>query len=126
MLTFVDSGFFLLYIRDVKRNMIKKAAINDIVAKIADTAKPRRIILFGSYAQEKADENSDLDLLVVVDETDLPKHKRARAIRKRLWGLTDIPKDIVVYTQSEIDEWKGVKSSFISSVLEHGKVLYEN
>lgn len=106
--------------------MIGKAAINDIVTKIASAAKPRRIILFGSYAQEKANENSDLDLLVVVDETDLPKHKRAREIRRHLWGISDIPKDIIVYTQSEIDEWKGVKSSFISSVLEHGKVLYEN
>lgn len=106
--------------------MIQKRKINEIVNKIARVIHPRKIILFGSYAVEKQNEESDLDLLVIVESADLPQHKRARAIRKHLWGLTDIPKDIVVYTEKEIQEWRKVKSSFISSILEYGKVLYEN
>jgi predicted nucleotidyltransferase len=106
--------------------MIEKVKIDEIVNKIASVIKPKRIILFGSYAVEKANDESDLDLLVVVEDIDLPQHKRARGIRKHLWGITDIPKDIIVYTEKEIKEWQGVKSSFISNVLEYGKVVYEN
>jgi hypothetical protein len=43
-----------------------------------------------------------------------------------LWGITDIPKDILVYTQKEIDEWKEVEEAFITSITKRGKVLYEN
>ena len=106
--------------------MLEKVTLNKIVTTIANAVKPKKIILFGSYANGKANDESDLDLLVVVDKTDIPKYKRARAIRKHLWGMTDIPKDIVVYTQKEIDEWVGVQSSFISDILKYGQVLYEN
>lgn len=106
--------------------MIEKVKINEIVGKIARVINPKKIILFGSYALEKANDESDLDLLVVVENSDVPQYKRARAIRKHLWGMSDIPKDIIVYTENEIKEWQGVKSSFISNILEYGKVIYEN
>lgn len=106
--------------------MIEKVKIDEIVNRIARVINPRKIILFGSYAVEKANDESDLDLLVVVEDTDLPIYKRARTIRKHLWGISDIPKDIIVYTEKEIKEWQGVKSSFISNILEYGKVVYEN
>jgi predicted nucleotidyltransferase len=106
--------------------MIEKVKIDEIVNRIARVINPRKIILFGSYAVEKANDESDLDLLVVVEDTDLPLYKRARAIRKHLWGISDIPKDIIVYTEKEIKEWQGVKYSFISNILEYGKVIYEN
>ncbi len=106
--------------------MLEKVKINEIVTRIANAVKPKKIILFGSYARDNADAESDLDLLVVVDHTDMPKYKRARSIRKHLWGMTDIPKDIIVYTDREVKEWAGVPFSFISNILEYGKVLYEN
>lgn len=106
--------------------MIEKIKIDKIVRTIANAIKPKRIILFGSYASGRANDESDLDLLVVVDDAPTPPHKRARAIRKHLWGIIDIPKDIVVYTERELKEWEGVKSSFISNILEYGKVVYEN
>lgn len=106
--------------------MLERIKINEIVNKIAGAVRPKKIILFGSYAQKKATEDSDLDLLVVVDKTDVPKNKRAGAIRKHLWGMTDTPKDIIVYTEQELNEWAGVKASFVSDILKHGKVLYEN
>jgi len=47
--------------------MIEKVKIDEIVNKIASFINPKRIILFGSYAVEKANDESDLDLLVVVE-----------------------------------------------------------
>lgn len=106
--------------------MIAPKKIDEIVKKIAISCKPEKIIIFGSYAYGYPSENSDLDLLVVVKDDKQPRHKRARGIRKNLWGMTDISKDIIVYTQDEINEWKEVEEAFITSVMRRGKVVYEN
>ncbi len=99
--------------------------IEKILKIIVDKYKPDKVILFGSYAYGHPSKDSDLDLLVVKD-SNLPRYKRAREIRKHLWGITDIPKDIIVYTQKEIDDWVDVKEAFITNIVEKGKILYEN
>ena len=106
--------------------MITQKQIGEIVDRIAINYKPERIILFGSYAHGIPTEYSDLDLLVVVKKSEQPRYKRAREIRKHLWGITDLSKDILVYTQEEIDEWKTVEEAFITSIMKKGKILYEN
>ncbi len=98
--------------------------IDKIIQLIIGNYKPEKIILFGSYAYGKPSGNSDLDLLIVKDSK-LPRYKRAREVRKYLWGVTDLPKDIMVYTQAEIDEWQGVEEAFITQVVKNGRVLYE-
>lgn len=42
--------------------------IQGIVQKIVDRFRPKKIILFGSYAYGKPQEGSDLDFLVVVPQ----------------------------------------------------------
>ncbi|MBU0599590.1 nucleotidyltransferase domain-containing protein [bacterium] len=105
--------------------MITHEQIEEITGRIRDNYEPEKIILFGSYADGHPTEDSDLDILVVKNSL-LPRYKRAREVRKYLWGITDIPKDILVYTQKEIDDWKEVKEAFITGVIKKGKVLYEN
>lgn len=105
--------------------MTSKKQIEEIVRRIAENYKPKKIILFGSYAYGHPTKGSDLDLLVVKN-TDLPRYKRAREIRKYLWGISEIPKDIIVYTQREIEDWKNVKAAFITEVMRKGKILYED
>ena len=105
--------------------MISKEQISEICLKIVQNIKPYKVILFGSYVTGNNNEDSDLDL-IIVKETNLSKHQRAREIRKYLWGITDIPKDILVYTEKEINDWKNVKQAFITSVLINSKILYEN
>lgn len=105
--------------------MITQKQINKILKIIIDKYQPEKIILFGSYAYGYTNKDSDLDLLIVKDSK-LPRYKRAREIRKYLWGIADIPKDIIVYTQKEIDDWSEVKEAFITTIVKMGKVLYEN
>jgi predicted nucleotidyltransferase len=38
--------------------------------------QPDRIYLFGSQASGQADPGSDIDLLLVLPESDLPRHRR--------------------------------------------------
>jgi len=106
--------------------MITQEQIEEIAKRIASYHNPEKIILFGSYAYGIPTEDSDLDLLVVVESGEQPRYKRAREIRKCLWGIAEVPKDIFVYTQEEIDEWKEVEEAFITSIVKRGRVLYED
>jgi predicted nucleotidyltransferase len=106
--------------------MIQQNEIAQLSQKIIDLIHPEKIILFGSYAYGIPTRESDLDLLVIVKSSNEPRYKRAREIRKHLWGSTSFAKDILVYTESEIAEWRNVKEAFITSIIEQGKVLYEN
>lgn len=103
--------------------MIGREKIAEIVNKIASGYNPDKIILFGSYATENPNEDSDLDLFVIKD-TDLPRPQRAVQVRKMLYGSM-IPIDLIVYTPKEIDESKENRFSFVYEVLNSGKILYE-
>lgn len=103
--------------------MIGKDKINEIIQKITNNYSPEKIILFGSYANGKPDKDSDLDILVVKD-TDLPRHQRSHEVRKLLFHSM-IPMDILVYTKKEFEEEQKNKYSFIYSVIKNGIVLYK-
>jgi len=104
--------------------MIEKNKIDEIVQSIVAGFSPEKVILIGSYAAGNPTKDSDLDLLIV-KETDKPKHYRSFDIRKSLIG-TLIPMDILVYTPNEFNEEKCKDSSFISNVLKTAKVLFDN
>lgn len=103
--------------------MIELNKINDIVNRIAFGFNPDKIILFGSYAAGNPNSDSDIDLLIIKD-TDLPKHKRSFDIQKSLRGSM-IPLDILVYTQKEFEQEQHNKYSFLSSAIKTSKILYE-
>jgi predicted nucleotidyltransferase len=103
--------------------MIDSNKIDDVVNRIAYGFNPDKIILFGSYAAGSANNDSDIDLLVIKD-TDLPKHKRSFDIQKSLRGSM-IPMDILVYTQKEFEQEQQNKYSFLSTAIKTSKILYE-
>ncbi len=103
--------------------MVTKEQIDGIVNRIVENYHPEKIILFGSYAYGTPSEDSDLDLLIIKD-SNLPRYKRGREVRKYLRGLK-LAIDLVVYTNEEVQKWSDVRTSFITTVVEKGKVLYE-
>ena len=105
--------------------MITQTEIKDIVNKIATGYQPEKIILFGSYAQKNASENSDLDLFIV-KKTDEPRYKRCTTVWKQLEGNRfPFPVDLIVYTPLEVETEKNNKFSFVYEVLKTGEVVYE-
>lgn len=102
--------------------MVTQEQIDEIKRRIVENIKPEKIILFGSYAEGNPKKASDLDLLIVKD-SNLPRYKRGKEVRKYLRGLK-IAVDLVVYTKDEIQKWSNVKTAFITTVMEKGKVLY--
>lgn len=103
--------------------MIDETKIKNIVNRIANKYHPEKVILFGSYAKGNYTNDSDLDLLIIKD-TDLSKQKRNFEIYKLLRGSM-VPIDILVYTQSEFDEEKLNKFSFLHSAIKTSKIMYE-
>jgi len=102
--------------------MVTQEQIDEIKRRIVENIKPEKIILFGSYAEGNPKEESDLDLLIVKDSY-IPRYKRGREVRKYLRGLK-VSIDLIVYTKDEIQKWSNVKTAFITTVMEKGKVLY--
>jgi len=97
--------------------------LDRITQKLVMTLNPEQIILFGSYAYGEPTEDSDVDLLVIVSQSDEPRYRRARQAYKVLRGI-GIPKDILVMTRAEVERKANVPSSLINQVLSQGKVLY--
>ena len=87
----------------------------------------REVWLFGSHAYGKPTEDSDVDLLVIVEQSTLSKFVRMKNIRKRLGKYNfNFSKDVFVYTLEEIEEWKNVSQAFVTTALNEGKIMYEN
>ncbi len=103
--------------------MIESTKINDILTRIATTFNPDKIILFGSYAVGNANEDSDLDF-ILIKETDLPKQRRGLEVRKLFYRIA-IPMDFKIYTSKEFNDELNNKYSFLNTALKDSKVLYE-
>src|SRR5271157_5952616 len=95
--------------------------ISDIVDRIRSVANPRKIVLFGSRARGDHRPDSDIDLLVIEDST-LPRHRRAIPIYTALADLpSEMEIEVVVYTPAEVEDWRGASAAFVTTALREGK-----
>lgn len=100
-----------------------KEKLPEVIDRVVKTFDPERIILFGSYASGKPSPDSDVDLLVVMENGERPAQRSARIARV----LLDIPfpMDILVRTPEELQYRLSIGDYFIREILEQGQVLYE-
>jgi uncharacterized protein len=90
-----------------------------------------KIILFGSVADGRIHEDSDLDLLLIMDTDYLPKtykerieyrleiQRKVRPIAKR------IPIDLLIYTRIEYEMLTENMNAFMREIHDFGRVVYE-
>jgi hypothetical protein len=102
---------------------IPEGLLEEIVERLKEGLHPDKIILFGSHAYGKPNDDSDIDLLIVLPESDEPGYRRARKAYGCLWGLT-APAEFVVATQQEIERASRVPASLLNQAVQRGKVLY--
>ena len=86
---------------------------------------PEKIYLLGSYAWGKPDENSDLDLLVLLSNSDISKTQRASRAYRALRSYSNIPIDILVRTTEEFNFYAGVNGTLNNKISSSGRVLYD-
>ena len=87
---------------------------------IAERFQPDKIILFGSYAYGTPNEDSDVDLLVVMPAN---HHNQSVSIQYRL--AAPFPLDLLVRTPKEMAWRLEEGESFTTTIVTQGKVLYE-
>ena len=104
--------------------MIDKKTIEEIGNKLADAYQPLRIYLFGSYAWGVPSEDSDLDLLVIVEKSDEKSYKRPRKGLLTLRGM-GVAKDLIVYTRKEFNDFSKQLNSLAYKIQQDGVLLYE-
>jgi len=103
---------------------IDPGTLREITDRLAAEFEPELIVLFGSYAWGTPNESSDIDLLIVVGESqEDPAERATRALR----CLRDIvvPMDILVKTRAEVERYRSVRASLTRQILESGRILYE-
>ena len=108
--------------------------INSILNDLIDSLKasdPYKIVLFGSYANGNETEDSDIDLMVVLDNNDVSKTYEERQnkklyIRKLVREINyRMALDILVYSKEELKKIKEYGNYFIDEIERTGKVIYE-
>jgi predicted nucleotidyltransferase len=104
--------------------MFDHGLVDQVVRKIAGEFNPERIIIFGSAAKGEAGDQSDLDILVVMN-TELPYYKRAPEVRRKLLEIP-LAMDILVTTPEEFGVYKDDNRSFIKDIVRTGKIAYES
>ncbi len=102
---------------------IDKLVFDEITRRLIKELEPEQIILFGSYAWGTPTEDSDVDIFIIISESDEPPPRRARYAHKCLRGL-GVSKDILVRTRQEVEKQRNIKTSFENMILEKGKILY--
>ena len=104
--------------------------LSEIIRNIRQV-NPYKVVLFGSYASGVFSEDSDLDLLVVLDSLEIAKNydekmRNRLLVRRKIYELSrKVPIDLLVYTKGEYDIISESESSFYKEIKNTGKVLYE-
>jgi uncharacterized protein len=99
-----------------------KKYIEDLREQIVRVANPEKIILFGSYAYGEPNEDSDVDLLVVMPFEGSPQRQ---AFRISLQISAPMALDLLVRTPEHIAERIEMGDFFMQEITSQGKVIYE-
>lgn len=97
--------------------------LDEAVRRLRDALDPCTIYLYGSYAYGTPQSHSDIDLLVVVNDSPMTTTQRD-AIAYRALGDIHVPIDVQVYTRPEFDKRAALSVSFERTILLKGKLVH--
>ncbi len=101
---------------------VDQSLLEEVVSRIRETTSPERIILFGSAATGDMNQDSDIDLLVLLDSPESPRQESVR-IRKQLRGL-GWPIDVLIMDRERFDQTKDLVGGLAYPANKYGRVLY--
>ena len=104
--------------------------LNNLVFSLKPS-NPYKIVLFGSHAKGNPNENSDVDLMVILDNHHVSKTYEERlnkkvSVRNLVLDINrKIPLDILVYSKEELNLMKKHGNYLIDEIEKTGKIIYE-
>ena len=99
--------------------------IQVVVQRLIQIAKPKKIILFGSYVRGDATRDSDLDVLVVTAD-DVESLRRESTPLRNSVSDVNMPMDIVVVPYSRFEALREKLGLIYREADRRGKVVYES
>ncbi len=85
--------------------------------------QPEEIYLFGSHAWGTPDQDSDIDLMVIVPQSEeRPIRRDQRA--QRCLGRLPVSADVLVRTRHEVNRVRELQGSLTHEVLQKGRKIY--
>ncbi len=103
--------------------MIDEQTLEQTVQHIVDAAQPSRVILFGSYGRDEADENSDLDLMII--QPHVENQIEQMVYLRQVLGAMGIGIDLLIYSEDEYKRRSRVPGTVHYWARREGKILYE-
>ncbi|MFM7674557.1 MAG: nucleotidyltransferase domain-containing protein [Synechococcus sp.] len=108
------------------RATVSEAQLQQMAAEIRQEIPEAEVRLFGSYARGEARPESDIDLLITANDSWLAQHSRFNTLG-RLWRKLAhhrIPVDLLLYSQSQVEERRHWLSHVIARAYREGRVLH--
>lgn len=112
----------LLGCADMTREELE-GILTEIVRRLRDALSPETIYLYGSCVHGSLHAGSDIDVLVIVRESESGFFERG-ALAYRALRRIGAPVDVQVYTRDEFDTRASLPVSFERTVRAKGRVLY--
>jgi uncharacterized protein len=103
--------------------MIDQTTIQQAAELLRRAADPEKIILFGSYARNRADPGSDLDLLIIERAVSDAAAEMVRLMR--VLSPLRIPADVLVVSRQDFADWSDTPGHILFEAAKEGVVLYE-
>ncbi len=104
--------------RELTENLLE-----EITRRLAESIQPEKIYLFGSHAAGNANQDSDVDLLAVVPDTEKSVREIAIEGRKSLRDI-QVPFDLIVCTKFQFERFRDVKNSIMNEAFCFGRIVY--
>jgi uncharacterized protein len=102
---------------------IPSGVLEEAVERLKAEFQPEQIYLFGSHAWGTPDDDSDVDLMVIVPDSEERSIKRMQRAHRCLRGI-GFAKDVHVPTRAQVDRYKHLRASLFHQVLSKGRKLY--
>ena len=97
--------------------------IEEITTRLVRDFDPEYIFLFGSHVWGNPHQDSDLDVLMIVRQSEHSPAKRA-ALAYRCLRDIPYPLDILVKTRQEVERYADISTALEYKILTQGKLLY--
>lgn len=103
---------------------VSSAKADAVVARLIEIAAPRQIYLFGSFVRGDINPDSDLDVLVVMDDSMANPRQESVRLRHALRGIR-MSMDIMVVTASQFAVHRHTAGFIYREIAENGRLVYE-
>jgi uncharacterized protein len=99
--------------------------VDDLVCAVVSGFEPARVILFGSVAGEADGPDSDIDLLVVLDEAPLADRRRLMVELRRATRHIEAPHDLLITSVADLERFRDQPGSTEYEPARTGVTVYE-